>query len=66
MAGHSDCGEQIEDCVLLDEVEAFRVQPDEMCAVFAAVAADAVIDAKQIRVGAIGAFPKRNTHFRNG
>ena len=56
LPGHFQSGEEIEGFVLVDQVSAFGMQPHEMRAVFPAVAADAVIDAKEICVGTVDAF----------
>jgi hypothetical protein len=55
---HSDAGEQVKNLVVGDEVCTLGVQADEMRAELSVVAADAVVDAKQIRVGAVYALSK--------
>ena len=64
LPGHPQSREEIEGFVFVDQVRAFGVQPHEMRAVFPAITADAVIDAKEIGVGAIYAFAQRDANLR--
>jgi hypothetical protein len=59
-AGHADGGEKLENLILVHEVKTLRVKTYKMGTILAAVATEALIDAKQVRVGAIGAFSQRN------
>ena len=56
LTGHSQVGKKIECLVLINEMCAFSVKTDEMRAVLPLVTANAVVDAKQIGVGAIDTF----------
>lgn len=62
-SGHSQGGKEVERLILIDKVRPFGAEPDEMRAVLAAIAAEAVLDAEQVGVCAICAFSKRNADF---
>jgi hypothetical protein len=59
-SGHSQGGKEVERLILIDQVRPFGVEPDEMRAILAVIAADAVLDAEQVGICAIRTFSKRN------
>ena len=62
-AGHSDGREDIVYPVVGDQVRPLGAQPDEVRAVLATVPADASVDTKEVRVGAVGTLAERDADF---
>ena len=59
----ADCGEEVKDPFIVDEVDPFGVETDKMSAIFTAVSPHAGIDAEKIGIGAIDALPQRHANF---
>ncbi len=64
-ARHVEGREEIEHPILVDQLHPLCVQPHKMGAVLPAVAANAVIHAEEIRIGAVHTFSERYANFRH-
>jgi hypothetical protein len=64
-AGQVQFWEQVKNPVLIDELNPLTVQPHKMGAVLPVAFPDALIHAKQVRVGAINTFAQGNADFRH-
>lgn len=65
-ARHFKNGEQIENVVLVNQLDSLRAQPDKVGAILAVVPAFAMIDAKQVGIGAVAAFTEGDTDLGDG
>lgn len=62
-ARHRLVGKEVKNAIIIDEMNPFGMKPDKVSAVFATVTALTGVDAKQVGISTIEAFPQRNTDF---
>jgi hypothetical protein len=62
-ARHRLVGKEVKNAIIINELNPFGMKPDKVSAVFATVATLTGVDAKQVGISTIEAFPQRNTDF---
>jgi len=62
-ARHRLVGKEVKNAIVIDEMNPFGMKPDKVSAVFTTVTALTGVDAEQVGISTIEAFPQRNTDF---